>query len=107
MYKVLFSRETFEYISDYFEKYREYYEKLYEDSWIWSEKQIVDSYIKESSNRKEEIIGIITTYLKEEKIFWRTRDNTIIISWRTKYIFLDFEENLDLMQRYIVGIWIR
>ena len=51
--------------------------------------------------------NLIIKTLEEENIFWRTNDNGIVISWRTKYIFLDFEENLDLKQRYVVNISIR
>ena len=107
MYKIFFTKKSSEYILNYFENYRKYYEKLFEDSWIWSENQIINSYIDESLNRHNELKNLIVKSIKEEKIFWRTNDNTIVISWRTKYIFLNFEENLDLKQRYILNISIR
>jgi hypothetical protein len=107
MYKVFFSKESSEYILNYFDKYREYYENLYEDSWIWSENQIIKSYIDESLNRHNNLKDLIIKSLKDENILWRNKDNSIIIKWRTKYIFIDFQENNDLSRRYISNISIR
>ncbi len=107
MYKVYFKDETSKYILNYFEKYRQYYEKLFEDSWIWSENQIINSYIDESLNRHNELKEVIIKTLKEENIFWRKNDYSIIIKWRTKFIFVDFQEDQNLKERFIINISIR
>ncbi len=107
MYKVFFAKDSSKYILNYFEKYRIYYENLFQDSWIWSENQIIKLYIDDALNRHNELKDLIVKTLKEEKVFWRTNENSLVITWRTKSIFLDFDENLDLKQRYVINISIR
>ena len=51
MYKVFYEEWLLDYLSKYFKLYRQYFEELYEDSWIWSEDIIVNSYIQESKQR--------------------------------------------------------
>lgn len=107
MYRVYFNNEVSIYILNYFENYRKYYESLFEDSWIWSENQIINLYIEESLNRHNELKNLIINTLKDEKILWIKNDNSMIIKWRTKYIFIDFQEDNDLKERFILNISIR
>lgn len=107
MYKVFFKDEVSKYILNYFENYRKYYEDLFEDSWIWSEDQIIKWYIDESLNRHNELKSMIIDTLKDEKILWVKNNYSIILKWRTKYLFIDFKEDADLRERYVVSISIR
>jgi hypothetical protein len=107
MHKVLFYLDGLDYLSKYFRIYREYYENLYKDSWLWSEDKIIDWYIKESIQRKKEIILIIETKLSEEVILGKKTGNTIILQWRSKYIFIKWLEDKELKERYISNIEIR
>jgi len=59
MYRVSLTNKSINYLWDYFDKYRIYFEKLYQDSWIWSENQIINSYIDEAKNRKIEVLNLI------------------------------------------------
>ena len=72
---------------------------------VWN--QIINSYIEEAKNRKIEVLNIIENTLKEEKILWKKDNYSIIIKWRTKYIFVDFEEDNELRERFVMDIWIR
>lgn len=101
MYRVFLSTETIEYLSTYFDKYRDYYEKIYQDSWIWSENQIIDSYYNESKMRKQEIFDLLKNTLKEEKVLWKTPSNTIVIKWRTKYLIVEWSED-DISKKRII-----
>lgn len=107
MYRVLLTNKSISYLWNYFDLYRRYYEELYQDSWIWSENQIINSYIDESKNRKMEVLKLIKETLQEENILWRTNDYSIIIRWKTKYIFVDFTEDNDLKERFVNSISIR
>jgi len=107
MYKVSLTNNSIDYLWDYFDKYRKYFENLYQDSWIWSENQIINSYINEAKNRKIEVLNLIKNTLEEENVLWRKDNYSIIIKWRTKYIFIDFEEDKKLKERFVVNIWIR
>jgi len=107
MYKVTFKPDVYDYLLKYFNKYREYYENLYEDSWIWSENQIIDWYIKESKNRNIEILDLIEETLDKENVFWRKENNSLIIRWRTKYLFIEFYEDANLKERYVASVSIR
>lgn len=51
--------------------------------------------------------NLIVKTLKEENILWRKNDYSIIIIWRTKYIFIEFSENKKLKKRYIDSLEIR
>ena len=107
MYKVSLTNNSINYIWDYFDKYRKYFENLYQDSWIWSENQIINSYIDEAKNRKIEVLKLIKETLQEENLSWRKDNYSIIIKWRTKYIFINFEEDNELRERFVIDIWIR
>ncbi len=107
MYKVSLTNNSINYLWDYFDKYRRYYEKVYEDTWIWSENQIINSYIDEAKNRKIEVLNLIKNTLEEENVLWRKDNYSTIIKWRTKYIFIDFEEDIKLKERYVISISIR
>ncbi|MDD3793304.1 MAG: hypothetical protein PHI37_00630 [Candidatus Gracilibacteria bacterium] len=107
MYKVTFKPDVYDYLLKYFNKYREYYENLYEDSGIWSENQIIDGYIEESKNRNIEILDLIEETLDKENILGRKENNSLIIRWRTKYLFIEFLEDANLKERYVSSLSIR
>jgi len=105
MYKVKFHTRVQNYLSEYFRNYREYHEELYQDSWLWNEDMIIEWYIKESTNRKQEIITKIETLFSENEILWKTPENTIFIRWKTKYMFIEWSENSNT--RYIEKLEMR
>ncbi|OIP53056.1 hypothetical protein AUK10_02925 [Candidatus Gracilibacteria bacterium CG2_30_37_12] len=107
MFKVYFSTESSAHLAHYIIQYREYYENLYRDSGIWSEDQIIDGYIAESKQRKNEIMKLITTRLSQEMILGKTSLNAIVLPWRSKYIFLEWAEDDDLQERRISKFDIR
>ena len=107
MFRIQLNKKVQNYLSEYFGHYRGYYQKLYEDSWLWNEEQIIDWYIKESQKRKEEIISLVEKYISQDEILWRTLENTIFLHWRTKYIFIQWRDNKKLKLRYILKIEIR
>lgn len=63
MFRVYFSTESSARLARYIIQYREYYENLYKDSGIWSEDQIIEGYISESKERKNEIMKFVTSRL--------------------------------------------
>jgi hypothetical protein len=107
MYKVFYDDWVMKYLSSYFNLYREYYENLYEDSWIWSEDMIIEWYINESKQRKNEIIDLLDSCLSEESILWKRMTNSIVLKWKTKYLFIDWKEHVENKQRIITNIDIR
>ncbi len=107
MYKVLLTKKSIAYLSNYFKKYREYYEKLYQDSWLWWEELIIDWYNKEAQKRKQEILKLLKDVLWEEKILWKTQFNNIVIKWRTKYLIIEWIEDNVSKKRIINSFEIR
>lgn len=107
MFKVFYDEWVMDYLSLYFKLYRQYFETLYEDSWIWSEEVIVDSYIQEAKQRKKEIIELMKKILSQEIVFWKTYNNTIVLKWKTKCIFINFKENIENKERYVIKMEIR
>jgi len=107
MYKVTINQKSLDYLKAYFTLYREYYEDLYKDSWILTEAQIIDWYIKESINRKKEILELINNKISINNILWRRLEKSVILRWRTKYIFIEWEDDIKLKTRNIINIEIR
>jgi len=107
MYRVSLTNKSINYLWNYFNSYRKYFEDLFEDSWIWSENQIINLYIEESKNRKIELLKLIKDTLQEENILWRKNEKFIIIRWRTKYLFIDYEEDINVKERFVLNITIR
>ena len=107
MYQIQYNKKVENYLSKYFKIYREYYENLYMDSWLWNENQIIKWYIDESINRKNDIITSINNIIWEDEVLWKTLDNTIFITWRKKYIFVEWLDDNINKTRYIKNIEIR
>ena len=107
MYKVTINQKSLDYLKAYFTLYRGYYEDLYKDSWILTEAQIIDWYIKESINRKKEILELINNKISINNILWRRLEKSVILRWRTKYIFIEWEDDIKLKTRNIINIEIR
>lgn len=107
MYRVYFDEIIYEYLSWYFRLYRQYYQNLYQDSWLWSEDIIIKWYNDESQNRKKEILDLLENCLSEEKVFWKTPFNTIVIKWRTKYLIVEWSEDNTSKKRTVNSLDIR
>ena len=50
---------------------------------------------------------MVKKILSQEIVYWKTYNNTIVLKWKTKYIFIDFKENITIKQRYVIKIEIR
>lgn len=59
MFKVEFSQDAISQIDRYISLYRESFQGLYSDTGIWSEEVIIQAYIQESKNRRNEMIDRI------------------------------------------------
>lgn len=77
--------------------------KLFEDSWIWSEESIVYNYIFDSSLKTEEIYDLIFEKLSDDLI--KYPENKAIIKWRSKYLIIKFEDKED--KRIILDLEIK
>ena len=93
MFNITFSQKAFHQIQAYISRYREYYQELYLDSWIWNENLIISWYVNESENRYDEIRNIIKQRLSEDIPSYP--HNKAIIPWRTKVLFISFEQDDD------------
>ena len=89
MYYIEYNKKVETYLSWYFRIYREYYKKLYMDSWLWSEDQIIKWYIDESINRKKEIINSIYNIVSADEVLWKSLEDTIFIIWKKNISLLN------------------
>jgi len=94
MYNIVFSKKVESSIKSYTDTYREYFEKLYEDSWIWSHKKIVDWYKSEALNRYIEIMDIIESTLSHSIVSYSK--NETIIKWRSRILLISFSDLWDI-----------
>ena len=81
--------------------------ELYSDTGLGeSEIVIKENYNREAKMRRREILLLIEKRLSSEVIFGRTLVNSLILQWRSKVIFITWEElNNDI--RRIVDLEIR
>lgn len=93
MYKITFTGKALDEIDKYSKSYKNYYKKLYEDSWIWAEKQIKDAYVKESIFRYDEIVENISLKLSASIVTYP--NNQAIIRWRSKILLVSFKDRWD------------
>ena len=103
MFKVIFSKKTLEKIDIYISAYRQYHEEIYQDSWIRSERQIIDGYAEESKYRYFEMLEILERNMSENIISYP--NNQAIIRWRSKILLVSFTTTQDT--RIITDIEIR
>ena len=103
MYKILFNKKSLSQTNNYVKNYRSYHENVYQDSWIWSEDIIIDSYRKESIFRYDEILDTILNKLSTSVISYP--NNKVVIRWRSKILLVSFIEKWDM--RTIIDIEIR
>jgi hypothetical protein len=103
MHKVTFHKTALIQVDIYIESYRTYHENVYQDSWIWSEDIIIDSYKKESIFRYDEILEIISNTLSNPIVSFTM--NKSVIRWRTKILLVSFRDSWET--RTITDIEIR
>lgn len=103
MHKIIFHKTALTKVDLFIESYRTYHENVYQDSWIWSEDVIIDSYMKESIFRYDEILEIVSNKLSNPVVSFTM--NQSVIRWRTKILLVSFEDNWDT--RTITDIEIR
>ncbi len=92
MKKVFLHREVIASIDTYISSYLDYYVSLYSDTGIFSEEIIIEQYQKEARERYREIRSRITEYFSPDIILGRTPDNTLFLPWRSKTLFITWED---------------
>ncbi len=92
MKKVFLHREVITSIDIYISSYLDYYVSLYSDTGIFSEEIIIEQYQKEARERYREIRSRITEYFSPDIILGRTPDNTLFLPWRSKTLFITWED---------------
>ncbi len=102
---ITYTQTALDNIERYIVQYRKYFHEIYSDTGIWAEAKILESYSLEAQDRKREILHLIDTRLSPSEVFGRTNDNMVILQWRSKYLFIHWEDEDDL--RIITDIQIR
>ena len=90
---VKLSHSAIKSIDTYIANYKGYFRDLYIDTGIWWENIIIENYIKESSTRKDEIYNLLEKRLSGETVLWRTPNNTLFLGWRSKILFVEWEDH--------------
>ncbi len=92
MYKVEYTTNPINAIDMYTIHYREYYEDLYSDTGVYGERQIIDIYLQNAIDRQTEIYNLIEQRLSPDLVLGRTIENTLFLSWRSKTLFIAWED---------------
>lgn len=107
MYKIEYDKKALLSIDSYNIFYKRYFQELYEDSWLLWEEEIINWYIKEANNRSEEIFNLISDTFSRDELLWKRLDDTFILRWRTKYLFIKYKEDKTKKVRIILDLEIR
>ncbi len=92
MRKIEYTTNPINAINTYTIQYREYYEDLYSDTGIYGERQIVENYLQSAIDRQAEIYDLIEQRLSPDIVLGRTIENTLFLSWRSKTLFIAWED---------------
>lgn len=92
-FKILFTWKVKNRINNYAYNYSNYYKKLFEDSFIWSEDEIIRKYEEDADLRVKEIYQKIISKLQDNLIVYP--DNIVLIKWRSKYLIVTFYDEND------------
>ncbi len=95
MLKIKYHPQVINIIEQYIRQYRIYYQDLYSDTGIWGENQIIDNYIRESIDREEELYTYIEQIVSPDIILGRTPLNTMLLPWRSKTLWISWEDDGD------------
>ncbi len=104
MKKILLHDSVISAVDTYIRNYSTYFLGLYTDTGIFSEAQILEYYEKEAQNREEELYNLIKTRFSPDVVLGRTMSNTLLLPWRTKTLFIlwqDYEDVRVLMDMTI------
>lgn len=96
MRKIQYTTNPINAIDMYTIHYREYYENLYSDTGIYWERQIIENYFQGAIDRQVEIYDLIEERLSPDIVLWRTSENSLFISWRSKILFIAWEDEWDI-----------
>ncbi len=72
MFSLIFTEKALRRTNEYADNYREYFVEMYTDTGIWSGSMIVDRYIQNSLDRREEIIQAIIHRLTPDIVIGHT-----------------------------------
>jgi hypothetical protein len=92
MSKIEYTINPINIIDTYTIQYREYYEDLYSDTGIYGERQIIENYLQSAIDRQAEIYDLIEQRLSPDIVLGRTIENTLFLSWRSKTLFVAWED---------------
>jgi hypothetical protein len=95
MLKIKYHPQVIHIVEQYIRQYRIYYQELYSDTGIWWENQIIDNYIRESVDREEELYTYIEKIVSPDIILGRTPLDTIFLPWRSKTLWISWEDDGD------------
>ncbi len=96
MRKIEYTTNPINAIDTYTIQYREYYEDLYSDTGIYGEHQIIENYLQSAIDRQAEIYDLIEQRLSPDIALGRTLENTLFLSWRSKTLFIAWEDEWDI-----------
>lgn len=92
MFSVIYDEKTSFVIRKYIFDYKKYFHDLYSDTGIFTEHLILEKYEEEAKKRHREILDTINDRLIPDIVLGRTPDNTIFVPWRSKTLFITWED---------------
>ena len=108
MYKIIILENVHSIIDNFILSYRNVFVKLFNDTWLSSENEIIENYVLRSKKFQREIYYSVDDLLKEENILWYKKlENwnleitTIVWNYR---LFIEYWEDNDDKIRFVENI---
>ncbi len=104
MYNVFYEIKAVNSLKTFIDSYKNSFIRMIKDSWLDVEDYLIENYIKIWDKLYETIITEIKKNFKEDLLLWRNKDNFLIINVNNFRIFVYYDENNELKERYIIDI---
>lgn len=102
MKQILLQDNVIHTIDAYIENYKSIFHHIYDDTGLFGLQQIMDSYEMAAEYRRQELTDLIIQRFAPEIILGRTPGNTILLPWRTKTLWISWED--DTNSRIIIDL---
>ncbi len=92
MKTILFHERSIQTIDTYIDRYEAYFFDLFTDTGLFNEETIRENYMKEARNRRDDIFERIIARFSPEIVLGRTPENTLFLPWRSKVLFVTWQD---------------
>ena len=108
MFKIIIEERAEKQLDIFVNSYKNIYRNLFFDSWIFSEKIIIQNYENTGDEFVDVILGYIQKNISSNIVLWRKINSensySLIFTERSFLIIIDYTEDIETKTRFIENI---